>query len=44
MGERRYEDNFDAVNNVTIIVNKADKGSIDGYGCAPPCWMSRSLP
>eukprot|EP00884_Botryococcus_braunii_P014940 jgi/Botrbrau1/23447/Bobra.106_1s0007.1 len=28
----RYEDNFDAVNNVTIIAAKADKGSIDGYG------------
>jgi hypothetical protein len=28
----RYEDNFDAVNNLTIISQPADKGSIDGYG------------
>jgi hypothetical protein len=30
--QRRYEDNFDAVNNLTIISQNADKGSIDGYG------------
>lgn len=28
----RYEDNFDAVNNVTIMSVPSDKGSIDGYG------------
>lgn len=28
----RYEDNFDAVNNVTIMSLPSDKGSIDGYG------------
>ncbi|WIA42873.1 hypothetical protein OEZ86_008796 [Tetradesmus obliquus] len=28
----RYEDNFDAVNNLTILSQIADKGSIDGYG------------
>jgi hypothetical protein len=29
---RRYEDNFDAVNNVTIMSLPSDKGSIDSYG------------
>lgn len=29
---RRYEDNFDAVNNVAILSLPSDKGSIDGYG------------
>jgi hypothetical protein len=28
----RYEDNFDAVNNVTIMSLPSDKGSIDSYG------------
>jgi hypothetical protein len=28
----RYEDNFDAVNNLAIMATPADKGSIDGYG------------
>lgn len=28
----RYEDNFDAVNNLTVLCQTADKGSIDGYG------------
>jgi hypothetical protein len=28
----RYEDNFDAVNNLTIISQPADKGSVDAYG------------
>lgn len=28
----RYEDNFDAVNNVTILSLPSDKGAIDGYG------------
>jgi photosystem II oxygen-evolving enhancer protein 2 len=28
----RYEDNFDAVNNVAILNLPSDKGSIDGYG------------
>lgn len=28
----RYEDNFDAVNNVAILSLPSDKGSIDGYG------------
>lgn len=28
----RYEDNFDAVNNVVVISQPTDKGSIDGYG------------
>lgn len=28
----RYEDNFDAVNNIVIISQPSDKGSIDGYG------------
>jgi hypothetical protein len=29
---RRYEDNFDAVNNLAIICQPADKGSVDAYG------------
>ncbi|KAK9821725.1 hypothetical protein WJX81_005807 [Elliptochloris bilobata] len=28
----RYEDNGDAVNNLTVIVQKTDKTSIEGYG------------
>ncbi len=28
----RYEDNFDAVNNVAILSLPSDKGSIDAYG------------
>jgi hypothetical protein len=28
----RYEDNFDAVNNIAIIAQPTDKGSIDGFG------------
>jgi len=28
----RYEDNFDAVNNLVVIKQKTDKSSIDGYG------------
>eukprot|EP01024_Parvocaulis_polyphysoides_P026012 TRINITY_DN236_c0_g1_i2.p1 TRINITY_DN236_c0_g1~~TRINITY_DN236_c0_g1_i2.p1 ORF type:complete len:252 (-),score=50.30 TRINITY_DN236_c0_g1_i2:221-976(-) len=28
----RYEDNFDAVNNLTVLVNKTDKKSIKEYG------------
>ena len=28
----RYEDNFDAVNNVAIIAQPTDKGSIDALG------------
>ena len=28
----RYEDNGDAVNNLSVIVQKSDKGTIDGYG------------
>jgi len=28
----RYEDNFDAVNNVAITATPSEKGSIDGYG------------
>eukprot|EP00879_Flechtneria_rotunda_P023381 GHRR01024731.1.p1 GENE.GHRR01024731.1~~GHRR01024731.1.p1 ORF type:complete len:207 (-),score=79.33 GHRR01024731.1:1429-2049(-) len=28
----RYEDNFDAVNNVTVISQPTDKGDIGGYG------------
>jgi len=31
-GLRRYEDNGDAVNNLTVIVQKTDKTSIEGYG------------
>jgi hypothetical protein len=27
-----YEDNFDAVNNFLVIVEKSDKSSIDAYG------------
>ncbi len=30
----RYEDNFDAVNNVVVIKKKSDKGSITDYGSA----------
>ena len=29
---RRYEDNFDAVTNLTVITQKTDKSSISGYG------------
>lgn len=29
---RRYEDNFDAVTNLTVITQKTDKSSITGYG------------
>ena len=29
---RRYEDNGDSVTNFSVIVQKSDKGSIDGYG------------
>lgn len=29
---RRYEDNGDAVNNLTVYVQKTDKSSIEGYG------------
>jgi hypothetical protein len=28
----RYEDNFDAVNNLVVISQPTDKGSIDGFG------------
>ncbi len=28
----RYEDNFDAVSNMFVIVEKTDKTSIEGYG------------
>lgn len=28
----RYEDNFDAVTNLTVITQKTDKSSISGYG------------
>jgi len=28
----RYEDNFDAVNNLLVIKTKTDKSSVDGYG------------
>lgn len=28
----RYEDNFDAVNNVAVIQQPSDKGDIGGYG------------
>lgn len=28
----RYEDNFDAVTNLTVITQKTDKSSITGYG------------
>jgi len=28
----RYEDNFDAVSNMFIIIEKTDKSSIEGYG------------
>jgi hypothetical protein len=27
-----YEDNFDAVNNFVVIVQKTDKSSIEAYG------------
>ena len=29
---RRYEDNGDSVNNLTVIVQKTDKTSIEQYG------------
>lgn len=28
----RYEDNFDAVNNLTVIKEKTDKSKIEDYG------------
>jgi len=30
--DSRYADNFDAVNNLYVVVEKSDKNSIEGYG------------
>lgn len=36
----RYEDNFDAVNNVVVLSQPADKGSIDAYG-SPEAFLDK---